>query len=135
MKTGQNYEEIESVVKVLRQYPEIELAIVYGSLALGNARSDSDLDLALVGNKPLPLELKAQLIGELALVTGRPIDLVDLRTAGQPLLSEIITKGKRILGSPETFAYWMVQHLIEQEDFAPILRRLNEERLKRWTGT
>jgi predicted nucleotidyltransferase len=42
---------IEQIVAVLRHYPEIEQALLYGSRAKGNYRPGSDIDLTLVGDE------------------------------------------------------------------------------------
>ena len=39
------------------------------------------------------------LIHALAARTGRPVDLIDLHTVGQPLLGQIVRHGRRVLGS------------------------------------
>ncbi|MGD1899238.1 MAG: nucleotidyltransferase domain-containing protein [Phormidesmis sp.] len=40
---------IESIVGVLKQHPEVDSAILYGSRAKGNFRPGSDIDLTLTG--------------------------------------------------------------------------------------
>jgi len=35
-------------------YPQIELAILFGSQAAGKASADSDIDLAIRSNQPIP---------------------------------------------------------------------------------
>ncbi|MEL7510846.1 MAG: nucleotidyltransferase domain-containing protein [Cyanobacteria bacterium J06554_3] len=41
---------IQQIVSVLKQHPEIESAILYGSRAMGNFRPGSDIDLTLTGD-------------------------------------------------------------------------------------
>lgn len=69
-----------SLVSTLSRHPEIRLAIVFGSIARGTARADSDIDLAVLASRPLLAEDKMRLIADIAAATGRPVDLVDLRT-------------------------------------------------------
>ena len=55
---------VEKIIKVLREYPEIDQAILYGSRAKGNYRVGSDIDLALIGKaftERQLLELEVQL--------------------------------------------------------------------------
>lgn len=40
---------IDQITSALRAYPEVELAILYGSRAKGNFRDGSDIDLTLTG--------------------------------------------------------------------------------------
>lgn len=47
---GLNPSDINLVVNVLRRYPDVEEAIVFGSRAMGNYKPGSDVDIALKGN-------------------------------------------------------------------------------------
>jgi hypothetical protein len=57
-------------------------------------RVDSDIDLAVQMAAPLGACEKMELIANTAAATGRPIDLIDLRTVGEPLLGQILKHGK-----------------------------------------
>lgn len=120
--------------EVLQAYPDITLAILFGSLAHGTAGPDSDLDLAVYAGRPITQEEKMCLIEELALRTGRPVDLVDLKTAGLPIAGQIFSKGRRILGSTDLFATLLTRYQIDHADFMPIRNRVLEERRKKWIG-
>ncbi|WP_439328029.1 nucleotidyltransferase domain-containing protein [Lonepinella sp. BR2357] len=50
-KFGLSDKAIEQVHQILRKYPEVEQAIIYGSRAMGNYREGSDIDLTLKGEK------------------------------------------------------------------------------------
>jgi len=124
-----------AIKAVLEHHPEIETAIVFGSVAAGRARYDSDIDLAIDAQQPMSREQKIALIDDLAEATGRPIDLIDLQVVGEPLLGQILKRGKRLLGSDESFAELIMRHLIAEEDFMPYYRRILAERRQTWTGT
>jgi predicted nucleotidyltransferase len=47
---GLREQDILSIVDVLRRYPNVEEAIIFGSRAMGNYRPGSDVDIALKGN-------------------------------------------------------------------------------------
>ena len=49
MNYGLSEATIRKIHSVLRQFPEIEQAILFGSRAKGCAKSGSDIDLTLVG--------------------------------------------------------------------------------------
>jgi len=119
------------IEQVLAQHPDIELAYVFGSVARGEAGADSDLDLAVQMREPLDAEHKINLIEELACATGRPVDLVDLRTEGEPLLGRIL-QGYKLIGTPEQHAALMTRHLLDEADFMPYVRRMQAERRARW---
>lgn len=122
------------IEQVLKKHPHIRLALLFGSTAKGNARRDSDLDLAVDAGRPLTINEKMQLIADLSEATGRPIDLVDLYSVGEPLLGQIIVGGRRLLGSDARFAELLNKHLIEQADFMPYRRRILRERRLKWIG-
>jgi predicted nucleotidyltransferase len=71
---------ISRIVAVLRAHGE-RYALVFGSGARGALGFDSDLDVAVSADRTLSSAQRYDLIGALALATGRPIDLVDLRAA------------------------------------------------------
>jgi len=121
----------EHLQRILANYPQIELAILFGSLANGRATPNSDLDLAVQANKPLDANLKMALIGELAEAFGRPVDLVDLRTAGEPLVGQIF-KGQRILGTSTTYGKLLAKHLRDVADFLPYRDRILKNRRDAW---
>jgi predicted nucleotidyltransferase len=136
MNTSNNARAIENVrIKhVLDKHPTIRLAILFGSVAKGEARRDSDLDLAVDVDRPLEEHEKIQLIGELAEVSGRPVDVVDLFSAGEPLLGQIMTGGRRILGDDTRYACMVSKHLFNQADFMPYRSRILQERRRAWIG-
>jgi len=134
MKTLQNKNLKKTILEVISTHPDIRLAILFGSLAMGKGSRDSDLDLAVDAGRPVTLDEKMAIISELAERSGRPVDLVDLHNVGEPLLGQILNKGKRILGSDLLFGNLLSKHLFEQADFLPYRQRILEERRKAWIG-
>lgn len=120
-----------AITEVLDNYAEVKLAILFGSLALGTATADSDLDLAVLAEKPLTTEMRIELIADLADRLGRPVDLIDLQTVGEPLLGEVL-KGRRILGDDTRYAQLITRHLFDAADFLPYRQRILAERRARW---
>jgi predicted nucleotidyltransferase len=111
---------------------KLELAVVFGSVARGEARFDSDIDVATRYSRTLSAEEKIALIESLAIATNRPVDLIDLRVAGPVVAREALTKGKRIFGSDEVWAEQVSRTLIDYADFAPLLERTLRERQDAW---
>ena len=125
----------QRITQSLQGHPELELAILFGSQATGRARLDSDVDVAVLAARPLDTAQKMSLITDIAEATGLSVDLVDIRTAGEPLLGQVMTHGQRLIGSAETQSHWLCRHLVDAEDFMPYVRRMLAERRKAWTGT
>ena len=126
--------EIQLIQRTLACHGGLELAFVFGSVAQGKARADSDLDIAVQAEKPLSAPQKMALIGDLAQATGRSVDLIDLRTAGEPLLGQILGHGRRLLGSDEAHGSLLSRHLIDAADFLPLAQRIVDERRRAWIG-
>lgn len=120
--------------QILSRHGDIRLAMLFGSLAEGRATPQSDLDLAVLMGAPLSAETKMTMIGELSQATGRPVDLIDLRVAGEPLLGQILKHGVRLLGSDNDYAELIKRHLFEEADFMPYRRRILAERRQAWIG-
>ncbi len=115
----------------LSQYPEIKLAILFGSLASGNAHLNSDIDLALLADAPLTVDFKLQLIEAIGVEFGRPVDIVDLYHAAEPILGQVF-KGIRLCGDNTTYAKLLTKHLLNTADFLPLHQRILTERRNRW---
>ncbi len=123
---------IEKTRQALAGHPHLKLAIVFGSVACGQARRDSDIDIAVQADHPLSADEKIRLVDDIAVATGRPVDLVDLSRVGVPLLGEIIRHGQRILGNADDYAELALRNIYLNEDFMPYVRRTLEERNRRW---
>jgi predicted nucleotidyltransferase len=117
---------------VLKQHPHIVLAILFGSLANNTATKNSDLDLAVAAKTTLNTHKKMQLMADLAVLTGRPVDLIDLNTVGEPLLGQILQKGQKILGIDAHHAALLNKHLLNQADFMPYQKRILATRRQAW---
>jgi predicted nucleotidyltransferase len=125
---------IEAVEAALAQYPDVRLAYVFGSVASGRARPDSDVDVAVLSAAPLSVERKMRLISDIASSTGRPVDLSDLADGGEPLLGQILGHGVRIRGDAALHAQWVTRHIFSNEDFMPYVERMLAERRQAWIG-
>ena len=119
---------------MLNRFPSVELALLFGSVAAGRQRPDSDLDIAVAAEHRLTADEKMDIIASLAEATGRPIDLVDLRQAGEPLLGQVLTHGWRLMGSDIAYAPWITRHVLNQADFVPYRDRVLAERRAAWIG-
>lgn len=128
----QKSRELELLTQLLAEDEAVLLAIVFGSIAKESQTRDSDLDIAVLSSKPLTSLKKLKLSGSLAQALGRPVDLVDLQTVGEPLLGQILQYGKRIKGRDSDFAAIALKNVYANEDFLPLIKRSLKERRERW---
>ncbi len=129
-----NAELKQTLLTVLAAYPHLRLAILFGSLAAGKGRADSDIDLAVDAGRRLTAEEKMRLITDLADKIGRPVDLIDIQTIGEPLLGQVLKHGKRILGSDQHYGELIRKHVFDQADFLPYRNRILAHRRQLWIG-
>lgn len=121
----------QQLTALLKKHSFVKLAILFGSQAAGKARADSDIDVAVLADAPLSVAQKLLLTGEIADAFGKPVDLVDLHTAGEPLLGQVF-KGQRLVGSTVVYAQVLSRHLIDSADFLPLQQRILKERREAW---
>lgn len=130
-----NTELLERIEESIKCYPEITLAIVFGSFVTGKQNQNSDIDIAILSEPLLSASIKKALIEDLALLVGRPVDLIELAHAGQPLLGQILDKGERLFGSDTSYAKLITRNVLDRADFLPYRNRILEERRRAWIGT
>lgn len=86
----------QKITPILREYG-IKRASVFGSVARGDDRPDSDVDILVeLGEKPMGMFAYMGLIEEVEEILGRKIDLVTESSASKFLKSRIQTDLKMI---------------------------------------
>ncbi len=125
----------QDIIDLVAAQPGIKLAILFGSLSRGQGRVDSDLDMAIAESQALTAAKKKDLIGKLAQITGRPVDLIDLQTASGTILKQILTTGRLIYCMDRTlYAEIIKKMLFDQADLMPYRDRILTERRRAWIG-
>lgn len=125
-----------AIVKQLRSAlalrSDIEIAILFGSVARGKERADSDIDVGFRA----PAVDALQLAAELSASVGREVHLVRLETAGYPLLQAIVRDGIILHeGQDGVAARWRSHALCELETDRPWWERMRDSQLRRLAGT
>ena len=98
---GLNQAELEHLLTVFKQFPNIATVILFGSRAKGNFRFNSDIDLAIEGHlDELEIEKLAMALDELPMPYR--FDLVLLSDISNPsLLDHIKRVGSPVYSSSE----------------------------------
>jgi predicted nucleotidyltransferase len=118
-----------------RRTPEVRLAILFGSLAGGTEGPESDADIAVAGEKPLETDLRMRLIESLAMALNRPVDLIDLRSAGYFVLRQALVHGEVVYCADRSILADVYRRMVfDAVDFAPYHRRALAERRRAWIG-
>ena len=121
------------LTELLSQYPDIRLAILFGSQSDPDRQKHfgSDIDLAIMTDVPVSNRFKMQLMETIGTEFGCPVDIVDVNEAPEPILGEVF-KGQRLLGDDAAYAQLLTRHLLNTADFVPLRERILKERRNRW---
>ncbi len=90
---GIENDHMNLILKALKQFPEIETAILFGSRAIGNYRPGSDIDIAIKGsriNQTICSELSGILNEELPLAWS--FDIIPFETIQNSSLTDHINR-------------------------------------------
>lgn len=80
-------DKFKGIVAALRKRGVV-YARLFGSAARGALTPDSDVDIAVVGPRPLTTADTFDLIADVSTVVARPVDIVDLRSAHGAIAAE-----------------------------------------------
>ncbi len=123
------------IARVLSDYPEIEVALLFGSAARDRLTPGSDVDIAVAASDPLPLGRRCELTLSLSAALGREVDLVDLQAISGPLLQVALCEGVVVKKtSALIFAELLKKMLYNQEDMMPNYRMILEARSRRFAN-
>lgn len=135
MSNARQTELIENVRQILLRHRGVRLVIIYGSAVTDSFSNQSDIDIAVLFDKPLTAEQKMTLLGELAIALRREIDLVDLYQLYGPLLQQILTKGVIAYQQNDNVLYQLLKRMIyNQSDFMPLYRREMKKRVEQFVN-
>lgn len=123
----------DHIAECLRRHDGVKAAWLFGSVALGRERPSSDLDVAVLGEKPLSAAEKKELIEQLARRSGRPVDLIDLQATRGPIVGRVLQRGTRLFcDDPALYAELITRWWFDQADWLPYRRRILKDRREQW---
>ncbi len=106
------------VAKIAKKF-QLNLVVIFGSFANGKQREDSDLDIAVLGDKEISFNEQIGLINELSLIFNKNIDLSVLNRANPLLLFQVSQNSVIIYGSHEEFLKFKLYAFNVYNDYAP----------------
>lgn len=129
------YQINQSVISELSHEPGLQVAVLYGTAAAGKLRPDSDIDLAVLYDRPLSVENRLTLLEQLDKRLSMPVDLVDLSQVSGVILREILCRGKVLIKkNPQIFVQLIQRLVYNQEDVMPYYRAALRERAERFAN-
>jgi len=127
-----NTDVFQTVAATLVGEVGLKVALVYGSAAAGTMRRDSDVDVAVLFDRPLDMDARLTLWGRLTDALRREVDLVDLYDLGGEILHQVLTKGRVVIKNDETAYYGLVKRMVyDREDFTGLVRQAQRARIGR----
>jgi predicted nucleotidyltransferase len=123
---------LNPVSKTLQQNDRVSAAWVFGSVATGKDRPDSDIDIAVLFieglDKHIRFDMRLAIAAELTGLTGREVDVIDMQAA--PLLLQHQVRRFGYLLFEKDHAYRMnfdVKSRRQFLDFYPRLEKRNRQ--------
>ena len=121
------------VREILLTESGLKLAILYGSAVGGRMRGDSDVDVAVLFDRPLDAEQKMTLTSSLEAGLSRSVDLVDLFSLNGTILKQVLCKGQVLIRkNAGDFPFLLRRMTYNQADMMPYVSRTLNERQERF---
>lgn len=110
--------------RALASFPEVKLAVLFGSTARGKARPGSDVDLGLL-LEPYSADLRFRVEAELGRAAGREVDTVLLDEAPPLLRFEVARDGVLLSeGAAHLWTDFKARAMVDWWDWAPTHRMI-----------
>lgn len=118
---------------LLEKKPEVVICLLFGSAAEGKMGVNSDIDVAICGDKAFTHDYLAELQLAIAERLGTEVDLMDMARLNGLILRQVITTGKKILNkNPDLLAHYIKKMLFFSEDMYPNYQMILKAKAKRF---
>jgi uncharacterized protein len=115
----------------LAGFPSVRLAVVFGSVARGEERPESDVDLG-VRLDPDSSALRHEVEAALGRAAGREVDVVFLDEAPPLLRFEVGSDGVVLVErEPHAWSDFRARSMIDWWDWAPTAKKIEDAALRR----
>lgn len=115
---------LEQLGQRAEAWPELKLAVLFGSTARGEARPRSDVDLGILLD-PYSVELRFRVEADLGRAAGRPVDVILLDGAPPLLRFEIAREGILLFQREDhLWTGFKAKAMVDWWDWAPTHRMI-----------
>lgn len=125
-------EILAAVAAYFRDRDEVKIVLVFGSVAADRHGDASDVDVAIAGDRAFASSETVGMGTELALILGRPVDIVDLIASEGLIRKSALSGGVRLKVEDELYARIHSRLLVWVEDFLPLKRTIQEVGIRRF---
>jgi uncharacterized protein len=125
----------EKILFWIKQQDTIDVGIIFGSLSRNQMRAESDVDLAILGEKKFSIEELINMAQELGLLIQRTIDLIDLSANFGLVAKQILTTGILIKNTnANLFAKRIKNFYLDEADYGILRDKAYKARRERVFG-
>lgn len=117
--SGRHELDVPALARFCLGKADVRLLVIFGSVALGRARADSDVDVGILGGALFEQQaLGAEIGGQL----GREAHVVDLAAASDWLRFQVARDGVLIYqAEPDAWALFKARAMLDYWDLAPTI--------------
>lgn len=133
------HEQQQGLVRVAREH-HLRFIILHGSYATGRTRSDSDLDIAIVGTQQIETDSFLQIYSQLAEIFGdnaqRPLDLKTLDRVDDLFRYLVVRDGQLLYGNSFDYAEFKAlafRKYMDSTDLRHLKKQLLEKSIAAFT--
>ena len=108
---------ISRIAEQLEQDTRITMAFLFGSYAKGNARLDSDLDIAVYLQTPYQKEWISEIWSQVESLAGKEVDLIILNNAPATICWSALRGMQLTIKNQQQYLEFMLDCSREAEDF------------------
>ena len=119
-----------TITAVLKGYPEIELAFLFGSFAGGTATPESDVDIAILFRQAPAYCRREEIQAALSSAINREVDLVVLNGASPILRMQVLKKGIILIDDAKVYEEFFVRATGEYDDLKRVRMGIEERILR-----
>lgn len=124
--------------ETIRSNHNLDLLVVYGSVATGQTHPQSDIDIGFIPHKDHPVELLKLIQNCVQLVNFDDVDVVDLRRANPLLQMAAFSQAKLLAGDQTKFDQWVLSAYHRYDDYKLYLHleaELLREKVQKYVTT
>lgn len=114
-------EQKQGINKIAKKYG-LKLVLIFGSQVSGKTHKESDLDIAVLGNKTLVFEKQLSLNNKLSVIFNKNVDLSIINTANPLLLFQVSKNSQLIFGNRQDYFQFRLNAFHRYNDYLPFFR-------------
>lgn len=124
----------QQINKLSKKY-QLQLVLLFGSVAKGKDRQDSDIDIAILCEKNISFKKYLELIGGFSKIFKKTVDLSNITETNPLLLQQISNECLLLYGNKNDFMRFKLYAFHRYNDYLPFFkmeRALNKKLIQQY---